>query len=110
MKRIAKSFAVLLLVAAAAPAQQSGGLQPDGGGAANQRPPILEQVGIDQHLNQQLPLDLKFRDEAANRVRLGDFFGKRTVILSLVYYRCPMLCGEVLNGMTSSLSVVSFNL
>ena len=89
---------------------QGGGLQPDADGVANQRPPILQQVGIDQHLNQQLPLDSHFRDETGKDVRLGDFFGKRPVILSLVYYRCPMLCGEVLNGMTSSLSVVSFDL
>src|SRR4051812_30889469 len=96
-------------------AQQSGpattGLQPSGAGATStQRPAILQQVGIDQQLNQQLPLDLHFRDEAGRDVRLGDYFGKRPVILSLVYYRCPMLCGEVLNGMTSALSVVSFDL
>jgi protein SCO1/2 len=80
------------------------------GVVSGQRPPILQQVGIDQHLNQQLPLDLHFRDEAGRDVRLGDYFGKRPVILSLVYYRCPMLCGEVLNGLTSSLNVVNFRL
>jgi protein SCO1/2 len=80
------------------------------GATTNQRPQILSQVGIDQHLNQRLPLDLHFRDESGEEVRLGDYFGKRPVILSLVYYRCPMLCGEVLNGLTSTLNVVSFNL
>jgi protein SCO1/2 len=90
---------------------QDGGLQPSSDGAVStQRPPILSQVGIDQHLNQALPLDLHFRDEAGKAVRLGDYFGKRPVILSLVYYRCPMLCGEVLTGLTTSLNILSFNL
>ena len=89
----------------------SGGLQPSGAGVvASQRPSILSQVGIDQHLNQQLPLDLHFRDENGKDVRLGDYFGKRPVVLALVYYRCPMLCGEVLNGITSSMNVVAFQL
>jgi len=90
---------------------QQDGLQPANDSATtNQRPQILSQVGIDQHLNQSLPLDLHFRDEAGKDVRLGDYFGKRPVILSLVYYRCPMLCGEVLNGLTSSLNIVNFDL
>lgn len=97
-----------ILCAQSAPGE---GLQPSEGGAVStQRPTILSQVGIDQHLNQQLPLDLHFRDESGKDVRLGDYFGKRPVILSLVYYRCPMLCGEVLNGMDSSLNVVNFQL
>jgi len=119
VRRIAKSLvltASLALFASSLSAQQdngavSGGAQPSGGSAvSSQRPSILQQVGIDQHLNQQLPLDLHFRDEAGNDVRLGDYFGKKPVILSLVYYRCPMLCGEVLNGLTSSLNVVNFGL
>jgi len=103
--------AFFALSPAACAQQVGGGLQPSSDGAVtNQRPPILQQVGIDQHLNQQLPLDLNFRDEAGKDVRLGDYFGKRPVILSLVYYRCPMLCGEVLNGLTSSLNIVRFDL
>ena len=87
------------------------GLEQSAGPTSTQRPSILSKVGIDQHLNDQLPLDLHFRDETGKDVRLGDYFGKqRPVILSLVYYRCPMLCGEVLNGMTSALSIVSFDL
>ena len=108
--RCAFGFLVLML-ATLAQAQNVGGLQPSSdGGTANQRPSILSKVGIDQHLNQALPLDLHFRDEAGNTVRFGDYFGKRPVILSLVYYRCPMLCGEVLNGLTTSLNILSFNL
>lgn len=59
---------------------------------------LLQDVGIDQRLNEQLPLEAEFRDEANRPVRLGDFLGRKPVILALVYYRCPMLCTQVLNG------------
>ena len=65
---------------------------------------ILKRVGIEQKLNQQLPLDLVFRDDTGKLVKLGDYFGKRPVVLSMVYYECPMLCGEVMNGMSSVFS------
>ena len=58
-------------------------------------PASIQNVGIDQHLNQQLPLGLEFRDEAGGPVRLGQYFGNKPVILTMVYYTCPMLCGEV---------------
>jgi protein SCO1/2 len=76
---------------------------------ANVRPPGLKNVGIEQHLNQQLPLDLSFRDETGKTVQLGDYFGKKPVILSMVYYRCPMLCSEVLAGLTGSLRALRFD-
>lgn len=76
---------------------------------ASARPPALEGVGIDQRLDGQVPLDLSFRDEAGRAVRLSDFFGKRPVLLALVYYDCPMLCTQVLNGLLSALNVVSFD-
>jgi protein SCO1/2 len=67
------------------------------------RPPrpgsILEKVGFDQKLDAQVPLDLAFRDESGRTVRLGDYFQKRPVILTLVYYNCPLLCTQVLNGL-----------
>jgi protein SCO1 len=62
-------------------------------------PGIIEQVGIDQNLDAQVPLDLTFRNEQGTTVRLGDYFHDKPVVLSLVYYNCPMLCTEVLNGM-----------
>ncbi len=77
---------------------------------ANQRPPGLANVGIEQHLNEQIPPDLTFRDESGKTVRLGDYFGKRPMILNLVYHNCPMLCGEVLSGLTSTLRVLRFDL
>jgi len=76
---------------------------------ANVRPPGLENVGMEQRLNEQIPLDLPFRDEAGKSVHLGDYFGKKPVILNLVYYKCPMLCGEVLSGLTSTLKVLKFD-
>lgn len=76
---------------------------------ANVRPPGLKNVGIAQRLNQQVPLDLAFRDETGKTVHLRDYFGK-PVILTLVYYRCPMLCGEVLSGLTNSLKILKFDI
>lgn len=74
--------------------------------AAGSKPKLLDNVGIDQRLNQQVPLDLTFRDESGNTVRLGDYFGDKPVVLSLVYYSCPQLCSQVLNGLTGSLSTL----
>jgi protein SCO1/2 len=76
---------------------------------ANVRPPGLQGVGIEQHLNQLIPPQLAFRDETGKPVRLGDYFGNRPVILNLVYYQCPMLCGEVLSGLESALRVLKFD-
>ena len=67
------------------------------------RPELLKQVGIDQKLNQTIPLNLAFRDENGNTVELGQYFGQKPVILTLVYYNCPMLCTQVLNGVESGL-------
>jgi protein SCO1/2 len=72
------------------------------------RPPLLSQVGIEQRLNERLPLDLPFRDETGTEVVLRDYFGRRPVILTLVYYECPMLCTLVLNGLVRALKVLSF--
>ena len=73
-------------------------------------PKALEKVGIEQKLGEQLPLDAEFTDENGNKVKLGNYFGKgRPVILALVYYECPMLCNEVLNGLTGSLKGISFD-
>jgi protein SCO1/2 len=77
-----------------------------GENAGDQLPQVLQKVGVAQHLNQQLPLDSSFVDEAGKPVKLGDYFGKHPAILSLVYYTCPMLCSEELDGLTSSLEMV----
>jgi protein SCO1/2 len=76
---------------------------------ANVRPPGLKNVGIEQHLNEQIPPALAFRDETGKSVQLADYFGKKPMILNLVYYQCPMLCGEVLSGLESALRVLKFD-
>jgi protein SCO1/2 len=74
------------------------------------RPELLKDVGVDQKLNDSVPLDLTFRDETGQTVKLGQFFGDKPVILSLVYYNCPMLCTQVLNGMERSLKDVPMDI
>jgi protein SCO1/2 len=76
---------------------------------ANERPPGLKSVGIQQNLKQQIPPDLMFTDDLGRRVRLGDYFGRKPMILNLVYYNCSMLCGEVLSGLENSLRLMKFD-
>jgi protein SCO1/2 len=76
---------------------------------ANVRPPYLQNVGIEQHLDAQVPPDLTFVDDAGHIVKLGDYFGKKPLILNLVYYNCTMLCGEALAGLTGAMKMVKFN-
>jgi len=71
-------------------------------------PKALTGVGIDQKLNEQLPLDLVLKNENGESVKLGDYFGKKPVVISLVYYQCPMLCNQILNGMVTAFKVMSF--
>jgi protein SCO1/2 len=78
----------------------------NGENAGDQLPQVLQKVGVAQHLNQQLPLDAAFVDESGKAVKLGDYFGKKPAILALVYYTCPMLCSEEMDGLTSSLEMV----
>ncbi|HXK08569.1 MAG TPA: SCO family protein [Vicinamibacteria bacterium] len=94
----------LLALAAPAPAQM-GPVPPPPRQAT---PGVLQEVGFDQKLGDVIPLDLAFRDETGKDVRLGDYFGKKPVVLSLVYYRCPMLCTISLNGLAGALEVLSF--
>jgi protein SCO1/2 len=74
------------------------------------RPELLKEVGIDQKLNDSVLLDLTFRDENGQTVKLAQFFGAKPVILSLVYYNCPMLCTQVLNGLERSLKDVPMDI
>jgi len=76
---------------------------------ANARPPYLTNVGIEQHLDAQIPADLNFTDDTGRAVKLGDYFGKKPLILNLVYYNCPMLCGETLAGLTGSMKMIKFD-
>ena len=74
------------------------------------QPAILKDVGIEQKIGSQLPLDLKFTDESGDLVELRQYFSKKPIILSLVYYDCPMLCTEVLNGLNRTTAPLKFNI
>lgn len=77
---------------------------------ANERPAALKDVRVDQKLNGRLPLDAAFKDSEGNDVMLGQYFGTgRPVVLALVYFECPMLCTQVLNGLTGALETMSLN-
>ncbi len=107
VKRCGSILAMLLLAAASAFGQgmTKGILSPP----ASVRPPGLDHVGFEQRLNEQIPPELTFRDETGKVVQLKDYFGKRPLVLNLVYFRCPMLCGEVLMGLTNSLRMLKFD-
>jgi protein SCO1 len=103
---LASAFAALAQPGQPAPVQPTLSLQD-----SNLRPALpgaLQGVGIDQRLDQQMPLSLIFHDEAGRDAPLSSFFHGKPVILALVYYRCPMLCTQILNGLESCLKAVSF--
>lgn len=79
-------------------------------GTSNGLPDALQKIGIQQKLGGQLPLETEFKDENGKTVRIGEFFNQgRPVVLAFVYYECPMLCNEVLNGLTGTLKGISFD-
>jgi protein SCO1 len=98
-------FAMLFMVNAAQAQLYSEPKAP----APQGKPSQLQNIGIDQKLDQQVPLDLKFRDETGQPVELGKYFGSKPVILAPVYYTCPMLCNEVQGGLASSLAILKFS-
>jgi len=79
------------------------------GAVASTVPAPLREIGFDQNLDKQLPLDARFRDDHGREVRLGEYFGRKPVVLAFVYYECPMLCTQVLSAITSSLGVLSLD-
>ena len=100
------SFVMLALSSAGWSQSMTGGIMSP---PSNVRPPGLTHVGIAQHLNEQIPPNLIFRDETGKSVRIGDYFGRKALILNLVYYRCPMLCSEVLAGLEGTLRTLKFD-
>ena len=99
-------LAVTLVCGAAGAQVSSYGDKETGQNTGDQLPQVLKGVAVSQHLNRQLPLDAPFTDETGATVHLGDYFGKKPAVLSLVYYNCPMLCSEELDGMTAALEMV----
>lgn len=102
-------LAAVLAVPGVAHAQGMGMPAPPDSDPSNAKPRILEKVGIEQRIGQQLPLDTPFVDDRGKHVRLGEFFGQRPVVLALAYYECPMLCTQVLNDMTGALKTINFD-
>jgi protein SCO1/2 len=103
------SIVLLLAVTAPITAQMKGDIVKWNIPPSSDRLPTLKNVGVDQRLDGQVPLDLQFHDETGKSVRLGDYFGKRPVILNLAYFGCTMLCGEVQSGIIGSLRALQFN-
>ena len=109
--RIAGGVLACALVCSAWPAQaqsQFFGYQKSGM-PSDQQPLLLKKISIEQKLNTQIPLNLEFRDETGKLVHLGDYFGKRPVVLSLVYYQCKILCPEEIDGLVGALEMLKFN-
>jgi len=108
---------MVLLLATAAVAQRPPGpssplygARTETGSPSTGLPTALRDVRIEQKLDQQLPLDLVFRDESGQQVKLGQYFGHKPVVLAFVYYDCPMLCTQILNGMVTSFRVLPFEI
>lgn len=86
------------------------GARPEAGaGVSTGLPPVLKDIGIEQRLNEQVPLDAIFKDDQGREVRLGEYFKGKPVVLALVYYSCPMLCNQILSGVLTSVRRVPFN-
>jgi protein SCO1/2 len=94
-------------IAAQSIAAPPSGYKPDPGTPASTMPAPLREIGFDQNLDRPVPLDLTFRDETGRTVRLGEYFGKRPVVMVFAYYDCPMLCTLVVNGLASTLGMLS---
>jgi protein SCO1 len=106
-------FVVTLVVAGDAHAQMTGapaaGYRREPGMAASVVPRPLREIGFDQRLDERVPLDVEFKDDQGRTVKLGEYFGRKPVVLAFVYYDCPMLCTMVLSSITSTLGVLSLD-
>jgi protein SCO1 len=97
-----------LSIAVVAAQQGPGGFTSDPGMPSSTVPRQLQDVTFEQRLNEHLPFDAMFRDEADRPVALRDYFGRRPVVLAFVYFQCPMLCTQVLNGVSSAVKALTF--
>ena len=112
MKVAACAAFLTITISAVALAQQQPGMPGSMGHqtgiVASNVPPQFKAVTFAQRLNTRLPLDVAFKDETGRTVALGDYFGKRPVVLAFVYYQCPMLCAQTMNGISMALKVIPF--
>ena len=110
---VAAVWSAAVMIGAALPAsgQMTGapaaGYKQEPGMTSAAMPRPLRGIGFDQRIDERLPLEAAFTDEAGRRVRLGDYFGRRPVVMTFAYYDCPMLCTQVLNGLSSALAILS---
>jgi protein SCO1 len=108
---LALAVASVLIAAPPVAAQTNGspvtGNRQEPGIPSSTVPAALREIGFDQNLDKQVPLDAPFKDETGRVVKLGDYFGKRPVVMLFAYYDCPMLCTVVINGLASALNVLS---
>jgi protein SCO1/2 len=102
------SLAALAISTASVAYAQTPGMLVEPGDPTAAKPGILSKIAIEQRIGHQVPADIPFVDETGRQVTLGDYFGTRPVVLALVYYECPMLCTQVLNGLVSALGVLNF--
>jgi protein SCO1/2 len=104
---------MVALFVAPAFAQMTGapapGFKREAGQPASAIPAPLREIGFDQNIGDRVPLDAAFRDEAGAAVRLGDYFGRRPVVMVFAYYDCPMLCTLSINGLASALNILSLD-
>ena len=106
---VALSVFTIAFIASAGAQVSDYGQKQMGAPAEDKMPAVLHDVTIQQHLNRPLPLAAAFTDETGKPVHLGDYFtGRRPAVLALVYYKCPMLCSEELNGLVGALEMVHF--
>jgi len=107
LKLVSPVVAALMLVVAPSQGQYRPPAFPDGERQNTEVPGILKEIGVDQRLDNQVPMDVEFIDETGKKVTLKEYSASgRPIILSLIYYGCPMLCGQVLNGLTRSLKML----
>src|SRR5438045_4773071 len=109
MKEVNHIVATAALLRAAGTTLRAQSVPASAGPAASAMPAVLQNVGFEPPLNGQMPLDLPFRDETGRSVQLRDYFGQKPVVLAFVYYRCPMLCDQVEQGVVGALRMLSFN-
>jgi protein SCO1 len=103
------AISALIVVSAQMTGAPTAGYKREPGMPSSTVPAPLREIGFDQNLDQRVPLDTQLVDEAGRAVRLGDFFGRRPVVLVFAYYDCPMLCTQVINGLASALGVLSLD-
>jgi protein SCO1/2 len=101
------AMSIVLMPVAVSAQGNAPGVRPDPAMPSGRTPAVLSTVSFEQRLNEPLPLDVPFKDETGRAVKLGEYFGRKPVVLTFVYYECPMLCTEVLNGLESSLRVLN---